>query len=77
MYNNLYNSGLDCSDSVSSKKKDLEISDSTSESFKVHRLYGNDVKQLCPKKLGNVTVIYYWNEEPILVIGPQCKIFLK
>ncbi len=73
MYNNLYNTGLDSSDTVSSKKKDLEISDITSTTVKTRKLYGNDINLSCPKKLGKVTVLYYWKDEPILVIGPQCK----
>ena len=36
-------------------------------------LYGNDIKIMNPKKLGKTWAFLYYNDNPLIVIGPDCK----
>ena len=41
--------------------------------FKFSLLYGNNIKDLNPKKIGKLYAFLYYNNKPLVVIGSQCK----
>ena len=40
---------------------------------KLNTLYGNDITIKCPKKIGNMRAFLYYKDNPLIVIGPDCK----
>ena len=39
-------------------------------------LYGNDINNIYPKYLGKMLSMIYVKNNPLIVIGPDCKLFL-
>jgi len=37
-------------------------------------VFGNDIKQKSPFKIGKVYSLLYCDEQPMIIVGPQCKI---
>ena len=40
---------------------------------KLNTLYGNDITIKCPNKIGNMRAFLYDKDNPLIVIGPDCK----
>ena len=38
-------------------------------------LYGNDINNLYPKYIGKMLSLFYVKNEPLITIGPDCKLF--
>lgn len=36
-------------------------------------IYGNDINNPCPHKMGNTRTFLFYKEQPLIVIGPDCK----
>ena len=43
------------------------------EKNKNNELFGNDIKIINPKKIGNVYAFLYFKDYPLIIIGPDCK----
>ena len=41
-----------------------------------NKVFGNDLNDLFPKTIGNLRVLSYQNNEPLIVIGPQCNLII-
>ena len=39
-------------------------------------LYGNNIIIKNPKKIGKMRVLFYCNNYPLIVIGPECKYYI-
>jgi hypothetical protein len=40
---------------------------------KSNTLYGNNISIKKPRKIGNMWAFLYYNDNPLIVIGPDCK----
>ena len=40
----------------------------------IEKIYGNDYSEKSPFKLGHTYTFLYYKEQPLIVIGPDCKI---
>ena len=69
---------------ISTPKVSFDISN-TLESGLINRdpnskklmVYGNDYDNNSPRKMGNVYTYCFRNNEPLLVLGPNCNIYIK
>lgn len=39
-------------------------------------LYGNNITIKNPKKIGEMKVLFYFRDYPLIVIGPECKFII-
>jgi len=44
--------------------------------FRFSPLYGNNINDLNPKRIGKLYAFLYINNKPLIVIGSQCKIII-
>ena len=49
----------------------LNIETDKEELNKIKKIFGNDVKEQNPFRLGNTYALYYFDGEPLIVIGPH------
>ena len=40
-------------------------------------LYGNHISNLQPKYLGKTRALFYRNDYPLIIIGPDCKLYIN
>ena len=43
---------------------------------KPYLFYGNHIQNLHPKYLGKTRAFFYYNDSPLIIIGPDCKFVL-
>lgn len=54
----------------------MHLGDVNTTGMKVRlSVYGNDLRIKFPTKMGNVFSFLFWNGDPKIIIGPQCKIY--
>ena len=41
---------------------------------KPYLFYGNHITNLHPKYLGKTRALFYYNDSPLIIIGPDCKL---
>ena len=41
--------------------------------FSSSLLYGNSINEIKPKHIGKLFAFFYFNEKPLILIGPDCK----
>ena len=46
------------------------------KSNKLNLLYGNDISIKKPREIGNMLAFVYYSDNPLIVIGKDCKFFL-
>lgn len=39
-------------------------------------LYGNNITIKAPKHIGKMKVLFYYKDNPLIVIGPDCKLLI-
>ena len=63
------------STSTSSSYSSLNVSLPTSDSLKEgdNLVFGNDILETSPSKMGNVYTFFYYKAQPLITIGPDCK----
>ncbi len=53
----------------------LDIEKKEDMIFNEGKVYGVNVKSLKPSRLGKVFAMLYFKKNPLIIIGPDCKIF--
>lgn len=60
--------------STSSSYSSLNVSLPISGSLKEENIvFGNDILETSPKKMGNAYTFFYYKAQPLITIGPDCK----
>ncbi len=52
---------------------DFPIIKNEEKKFSGSLLYGNSINNITPKRLGRLYAFFYINENPLIIIGPDCK----
>ena len=52
----------------------IKESNQNSSQKNLNLLYGNHISNLQPKYLGKTRALFYRNDEPLIIIGPDCKL---
>ena len=47
----------------------------TNTTTKPYLFYGNHITNLHPKYLGKTRALFYYNDYPLIIIGPDCKFY--
>ena len=53
----------------------IKESNQNSSQKNLNLLYGNHISNLQPKYLGKTRALFYRNDEPLIIIGPDCKLY--
>ena len=61
------------------KISQINIKESNENSTKknLNLLYGNHISNLQPKYLGKTRALFYKNDYPLIIIGPDCKLYIN
>ena len=61
------------------KISQINIKESNENNTKknLHLLYGNHISNLQPKYLGKTRALFYRNDYPLIIIGPDCKLYIN
>lgn len=67
--------------STESTSNDIEsqmtsFSVSTAQSVEQEKIFGNDISAIKPLHMGKTSTLLYFKGNPLIVIGPDCKILL-
>jgi hypothetical protein len=68
--NHTLNSSINNLSLMIDEKTDIEKQD---EYLYDEKVYGNEIKQKYPCKMGKVFTFLYYKSHPLIVIGPDCK----